>query len=302
VSRAASRRGLSALFALACAAAALLMPAEQPAPSRAPAFALAAGGALALQSDRHGVAILQAAGLRPGDGAEGTATLSVSAGAALSLRTETDAEAPGTGGGLLSDRLALAIDDVTDAGQPVPVYDGALAAATAALGTLPAGAERRYRFRVTLPRGNGDNALQGAALTARFVWTAVATPTATPTATPAPKQPPAPAPETPVTPPAPVTPDVPGVAAAAARVTGLPAARGCVKRRKYSIGAKPRAGVRVTALQVYVDNRKARAGRKARKVKLDLKKGRKTRVSVRVVVKTTAGTVTVGRAYRLCRR
>jgi hypothetical protein len=56
----------------------------------------------------------------------------------------------------------------------------------------------------------------------------------------------------------------------------------------------------VTAVQLFVDNRKARAGRKARKPKLDLKKPKRAKVSVRVVVKTTAGTVTVTRAYRLC--
>jgi hypothetical protein len=60
--------------------------------------------------------------------------------------------------------------------------------------------------------------------------------------------------------------------------------------------------VRVTAVQVFVDNRKARGARKPRKAKLDLKKAKRNRASVRVVVKTSAGTVTVTRAYRLCRR
>jgi hypothetical protein len=305
VSRSASRRGLSALLVLAFAAAALLLLQEQPAPSRAPAFSLAADGALTLQSDRHGVAILQAGGMRPGDVAEGAVTLSVSADAALSLRAEAGAEQAGTGGALLSERLALEIDDVSDPDQPARVYEGGLAGATAALAPLEAGTERRYRFRVTLPRGAGDNALQGAGLTTAFVWTAVASaakePTPTPTATPTPA--PTTTPETPSTPPTPPSPPTgPATTADAARVTGLPATGGCVKRRRYSIGAKPRAGVRVTGLQVFVDNRKARAGRKARKVKLDLKKGKKPRVSVRVVVKTTAGNVTVARTYRLCRR
>jgi hypothetical protein len=296
VSPAVARRALPALVVLTGLAAALLLARVQPAPSRTPAFSLAAGGALTLQSDRHGVAILQADAMRPGDRAEGTATLSVSDGAALSLRAEAAGEQPGAGGALLSERLVLAIDDVTDPARPASVYRGPLAPATLALGTLAGGTDRRYRFRVTLPPGVGDNALQGAALTARFVWTAVA---AAPGAAPAPS----------VTPPQPTIPPgggaapVPGgQAAAAARLTGLPAARGCVKRRRYLLIATPRAGVRVSAVQVFVDNRKGRAARKPRKAKLDLKRIKRSRVTVRVVVKTSAGLVTVTRAYRLCRR
>jgi hypothetical protein len=55
-------------------------------------------------------------------------------------------------------------------------------------------------------------------------------------------------------------------------------------------------------VQVFVDNRKGRAARKPRKAKLDLKRIKRSRVTVRVVVKTSAGLVTVTRAYRLCRR
>jgi len=301
MTRTTARRGLAALLTLACLAGALLVAGARPAPTRAPAFTLAAGGALTLQSDRHGVAILQAGGMRPGDGAEGTATLTASADAVLTLATETGAEQPGTGGALLSERLELALDDVTDPAHPVALYHGPLAQAKrVSLGLLAAGADRRFRFRVAFPRGAGDNALQGAALTARFVWTAVAaapkaTPTPTPVPpTPAPPDPPA-VPAVPAPPAAPATPAV-------ARVTGLPAARGCVKRRRYTVAAKPRAGVRVTGLQLYVDNRKAPAARKARRAKLDLKATRRSRVTVRVVVRTSAGAVTVSRAYRLCRR
>jgi hypothetical protein len=296
VSRTTARRGLSALIVLACLAAALLAVQAQPAPSRAPAFMLAADGALALQSDRHGVAILQAAGMRPGDGAEGIATLWATQPAALTLRAETGAEQPGTGGALLSERLVLTIDDVTVPSAPVAVYSGTLGAASSvAFGTLPAGIHRRYRFRVAFPRGTGDNALQAAALTARFVWTAVAsgtsvTPTPTPTVAPAP-----------VTAPPPSEPTPAPAAPAVASVTGLPAASGCLKRRRYTIGAKPRAGVRVTGIQVFVNDRKARTGRKPRKAKLNLKTQKRARITVRVVVRTTAGTVTVTRAYRLCR-
>ncbi len=299
MSRTLAHRGLSALLALACVAAALLVLHEEPAPSRAPAFALAADGALTLQSDRHGVAILQAAGMRPGDVTQGTVTLSVSAAAVLTLRAEAGAEQPGAGGGRLSERLVLAIDDVTDPAQPAAVFSGTLAQAVAVgLGRLPAGADRRYRFRVTFPPGTGDNALQGAALTARFAWTAVAaatkvSPTPAPTVTPAP----------PTLPPATGTPDgtpPPATAPAAARVSGLPAGR-CVKRRRYKLSAKPLAGVRVKSVAVYVGGR-ARGSRKPRKAALNLKRVKGAKVAVRIVVKTTAGKVTVARKYRLCRR
>ena len=245
MSRATARRGLSALLTLACALAAVLVAlgGPTPAPQRGPAFSLAGAGALTLQNDRAGTAILQATGLRPGGVAEGTVTVWATGGGdvALALRHEPGTEEPGTGGGRLSDRLALAIDDVTGPGGPVPVYSGPLAE----LDELPlvalagGGAPRRYRFRATFPSGPDDNAFQGAALAATFVWTGVAAePTATPT--PAPTEGPVPAP--PATPPPGTTPPA---APAVARVVGLPAAGRCVKRRRYAVAAKPLPGVKV---------------------------------------------------------
>ena len=81
MSRAAARRGLSALLTLACAAAALLVALDAPgAVARARVRAAARRRrARRWQNDRHGAAILQAGGLRPGDAAEGTVTLSAAA-------------------------------------------------------------------------------------------------------------------------------------------------------------------------------------------------------------------------------
>lgn len=295
MSRATARRGLSALLALACAAAVLLVALDRPAPSRAPAFALAADGALALQNDRAGAAILSAAGLRPGGGTEGTVTLAATTDAALHLRLELGAATPGTGGGQLADRLRLAIDDVTDPAQPIAVYAGRLTElAPHALGGVRAGAERRYRFRASFPSGTDDDAFQGASLTAAFVWTAVAA------AGPAVPQPPAPAPAPEPPPQRPAGPAT-QPAAAAARVTGLPSSGRCVKRRRYAIAAKPRAGVRVRSLRLVVGGKRVGSARRAARATLDLTRSARTRVTVRVVVETTAGTVTVRRTLRLCR-
>ena len=296
MSRVLARRGLSALLTLACAAAAILVALAPPAPSHGPAFALTgADGALALQNDREGAAILQAAGLRPGDVAEGTVALSATGAGdvALTLRRQPGAEQAGTGGGLLSDRLALAIDDVTVPGAPVRVYSGPLAG----LGELPlpalsAGVPRRYRFRAAFPAGAGDNAFQGASLTTGFVWTGVAS---APAASPDPGggAPPA----TPATPAAPAP-----AKAAAARLAGLPAARGCVKRRRYTLTATPRPGVKVKSITVFVDGKRARRAGRGRKGALNLKTVERARTRVRVVIATSAGNVAVAASYRLCGR
>jgi hypothetical protein len=301
VSRTLARRGLSALLTLACAAAAFLVALDQPAPSRAPAFALAgADGALTLRNDREGAALLQAAGLRPGATVEGSVTLGAGdeRAVALRLRAEASVAQAGTGGGLMWERLVLAIDDVTRPAQPVALYAGRLAdLGTLPLGALPGGGERRFRFRASLPAGAGDNAFQGAALTTAFVWTAVtAEAPATSAPAPAPATPPAaaqPAAPTPATP-------APPAAAAAARLTGMPSGR-CVKRRRYRLAARPLPGVRVKSIAVYVNGRK-RGTRKPRKAALNLKRARRAKVAVRVVVATSAGAVTISRSYRLCKR
>jgi len=297
VSRSTARKGLSALLTLACAAAAILVALAAPAPSHGPAFALTgADGALALHNDRQGAAILQAAGLRPGDVAEGTVTLSATGAGdvALTLGRRPGAEQPGTGGGLLSNRLTLAIDDVTDPSAPVRVYSGPLAGAgELPLRALSSGVPRRYRFRAAFPAGADDNLLQGASLSAAFEWTGVAAATAP---APAPDPGGGGAPAAPAPPAAPASPAAP----AAARLAGLPAARGCVKRRRYTVTAKPRPGVKVKSITVFVDGKRARRAGRGRKGALNLKAVKRARARVRIVVATSAGTVTVTAAYRLC--
>ena len=93
----------------------------------------------------------------------------------------------------------------------------------------------------------------------------------------------------------------PAAPAAAARVTGLPAARGCVKRRRYTrhrqAARRRRASSRSPCSSTAAG---AARGPAPRKATLDLKAAKRASVRVRVVVATTAGTVTVARTYRLC--
>ncbi len=289
MSRSLARKGLSTLLALAVAAVAILVALDAPAPRRAPAFALtAAGGALALESDRAGAAILQAGNLRPGDEIAGEVTLSAARDVTLALRGTTTASA-------LAGRLTLAIDDVSDPAAPVAVHRGMLAGLSQLrLAPLAGGVRRTYRFTTSFPPGANDNALQGATLTARFDWIAVGAdgaPAAPPT-TPAGPPPPASAPG----------PAAPVASPAAARLVGLPSARRCVKRKRYRLKAKPAPGVRVTSVSAYVDKHRQRGRRRGRKAILDLRTARRARTSVRVVVGTSAGRVTITAKYRLCAR
>jgi hypothetical protein len=167
---------------------------------------------------------------------------------------------------------------------------------------------------VTFPSGPDDDAFQGASLSAGLIWTATETVAAAPTPTPAPAPSPPAVPE-----PAPVVPDPPPAASApapvadpplaalapsttapAARIVGLPTPRSCVVRRRYVVSARPAAGVTLKSVRVYLDNRRARGGKRS-KAMLNLRKPRGSRVAVRVVVATSAGTVRAARTYRLCR-
>jgi hypothetical protein len=144
-------------------------------------------------NDRDGSAILSAAALAPGRRTQGEVTIRNAGDAAgaftLSSSAATDSGAPPAG--TLSRILDLAITDVTGA-SPVTLYSGKLAALPrVALGTLAAGAERRYRFELTYPNGPAavDNAYQGASASVRFDWDAVSVGDAarpTPTPLPAP--------------------------------------------------------------------------------------------------------------------
>src|SRR5919199_5457244 len=172
---------------------------------RAEPLAVAAAATGPLVADDHdGVAILTAPAMAPGATETGEVTISNAGDAAgeFMLAASAPADAGGPAGGL-SAILRLRVSDVTS-GTPVALYTGPLAAFRgAALGTLDAGAARRYRFEVTYPAGRTaamDDPYQGASTSLALSWSATAvagTPAPTPTPTPSAPASPGPAPSPP---------------------------------------------------------------------------------------------------------
>ena len=142
-----------------------------------PKAEIAASGSLTLTNSREARAIFSAAGMAPGDTAEGTVTLgnSGSGPGSLSLSAEDLTETPGTFGGRLSDTMLVRISEL---GSGATVYSGSLAAMPEQqLGQLEPGEERRYRFVASFPdRGtpsspsSGDNAYKLASLSLGYRW------------------------------------------------------------------------------------------------------------------------------------
>lgn len=217
--RASRAAGGLALLALAVAAL-VLGPSDERENSGARLSATALDGSFDHSNSRDGQPLLTVAGLAPGGSAGGEVTLrntgTLAARFALSADDVTDL--PGRNGGLLSQRLRLAVTEVTRADAPAPVYDGGFAAmASRDIGVFAPGQSRSFRFVASLPDGGvpagpaeGDNAFQGARASARYVWDAVehvepppaerpppvdAPPVAPPPAVPPPAVPPAAAPQ-----------------------------------------------------------------------------------------------------------
>jgi hypothetical protein len=307
-------RGFQALnLMIATVALALLVGAGSSA--AAPQLRLAAAdGALSLSNSREGAAIFSAAGMRPGREASGSVRIANTGTVAASVRvgrTGAPVDAPGLGGGKLSSRLDLRVVEVTSAQSPVTLYSGRLAAMPElAVGDIGPGQHRDFVFVGTMaPGGTADNAFQGAQLTAGFTWTAtgedlVATPTPTPTQTPTPTPTATPGGGT-TTPPAGVVGPPDTGATLGDQVFSMPAARGCISRRKFAIHVRRPKGVTFKQLTITV-NREPKIklkGLKARKLKatVNLRGLPKGKVVVKVVAVTTTGTkLTSTRTYKTC--
>ncbi len=127
-------------------------------------------GPLVAAASRGG-AQLSASGMIPGQSRSATIHVANdgSAPAHFSLSPHiTDRVAPG--GTPLSGALVLRVEP---AGSEVaPIYTGPLSAMPSLrLGSIPAGAQRAYRFTATLPAGVG-NGVEGSSLNAAFTWNA----------------------------------------------------------------------------------------------------------------------------------
>jgi hypothetical protein len=269
-----------------------------------------AEGSLVLTNSREGAAILGASGMRPGDQVTGSVRIgnAGTVAAALALQASGQSEVAGVAGGHLWTRLQLAITDVTDAQNPAAVYAGSLTSmGQLALGALPAGQEREYRFVAVLPSSDPatDNSYQGAQLSALFTWTAQgdqATPTPTPTPVPT---------ATPPAPPAPPDPtgDVRDTTAStspsADALLTLPSARSCISRRNFTIRLRRKKGVVVRSAIVYVNGRsKVKVtGTKRLRAAINLRGLPSGTVKVRIVLTPAKGRNLVStRTYRTCKK
>lgn len=149
--------------------------AARPAPPVVDAVVVDADGDLDLQNSLGNAPVLSASGLGPGDSATGHVTVTNlgTGSGAFSLKRQTLTDNPGPGGGNFSERLQLAVHDVTNPLSPATVYTGALGAMPEkALGTMGPGQVRIYRFNASFPEdGSADNAYAGAATSVGYKWT-----------------------------------------------------------------------------------------------------------------------------------
>ena len=129
-----------------------------------------ATGAAHITDSRGGQAIVSAARMGPGSSVSGTVTITNTGDApgAVFLSKSGLSDTPGAGGGVLSSKLVLKVEELPALTE---VYRGSLGAMTErSLGTTAPGAQRTYRFTLTLPHGTGDNDYRDASASVNFDW------------------------------------------------------------------------------------------------------------------------------------
>jgi hypothetical protein len=287
-------------LAMALTALGLAFAAPGGGPRRASLELLGASGAVHIANSRAGQAVFGAAGMRPGQGVSGTVRIGNdgSAPGAFSVRRGSLQDVPGPRGGLLSARVNLVLFDVTDVQHPVTIYAGPPAGFHAvALGTLAPGRHRDYLFAATLPDSGlpgsavgGDNLFQGSALSLGFEWRATSAPVAAPT--PA---------VTPITP-KPKPPVVVPTGDALGDLLGLPSARNCVSRRRFTVRLKVPLGARVVSATITINGKvKARVTGGRTRAPVNLRGLPKGKVKVKIATKASDGrTYKSTRTYRTC--
>ncbi len=169
------RATLLVYLALAAVAAIAAAAAQDDKPAR-DSLITETTGSFSLSNSRDGMPVFSATKIGPGDAAKGSVEIANEGNEkiALTLSQRGLTDVPGTGGGVLSQRLTLKVLDET---TPGTVYSGPLAAMPPqSLGTLAPGASRRYEFVAALPDGAGnaaaENAVQGASTSVTYSWTA----------------------------------------------------------------------------------------------------------------------------------
>ena len=156
---------------LVLAAVALLVAKVDAGDGRARPRVLAATGAAALTKSVGGDAVVRAGDMEPGESVSGTVTVKNDGDATGAFRlAQSDVlDVPGSGGGRLSTKLHLTVDDT---GNGRRVYQGVLGAMREhALGYLPAGEQHAYRFMLAYPAQPPDDAYAGARVETTFDWT-----------------------------------------------------------------------------------------------------------------------------------
>lgn len=145
---------------------------------QARAATVAASGDFSLSNSKEGLPVFGADGIAPGESAQGTVEIANTGDvdAQLTLEREGLSDTPGLGGGLLSSRLRLRVEDVTESASPVLVYAGPLHSMPGQrAGRLEPGETRTFEFTATLPdvgAATEANDLQGAATAVAYSWTA----------------------------------------------------------------------------------------------------------------------------------
>ena len=314
------RATITLLLSLAMALTALGLAFAAPGdPKRVGLELQQASGAVHIANSRDGQAVFSAAGMRPGEGVSGT------------VRIGNDGDAPGAFSvrpGTVQDIAGTAWRPAVDARRagavrrhrrPAPGHD-LRGAARRPPGRRARHARARQRTGTTCsPRrcrtaacpGSalaGDNLFQGSSLSLGFEWRATSTPVVpTPTPTPMPVVPtPTVPPTTPTTPTAPTTPTTPTVAvptgAALADALGLPPARACVSRRKFTIRLKAPLGASVVSATITINGKvKARVKGGKTRAPVDLRGLPMGKVKVNIATKTSDGrTYKSTRTYRTC--
>ena len=142
--------------------------------------ALSTGNGHSQGNSRQGSAVLEARNIAPGDSRSATVTITNRDGApaSFSLTKHGLREQLGRGGGRLSDRLELRLEDVTNQPSPTTLYSGALGSMSRqTLGKYMPGESRTYRFTVTFTDRRAasgadlaDNAYMGGSLSLGFHW------------------------------------------------------------------------------------------------------------------------------------